>query len=186
SRFLQAGVGYGGSCFPKDVRALRHTSDEYGYHLDILESVTEVNRRQKKVMGRKIAIEFGEDLTGKTLGIWGLSFKPNTDDMRDAPSIVIINELLERGAVVKVYDPEATEYAKTILGDTVEFCSSGYDALDGSDALVLVTEWTEFREPDFTRIKQLLKSPVIFDGRNIWNPKKLIATGFTYYGIGRG
>ncbi len=184
--FIFPGVGYGGSCFPKDVRALRHTSDEYGYHLDILESVTEVNRRQKKVMGRKIAIEFGEDLTGKTLGIWGLSFKPNTDDMRDAPSIVIINELLERGAVVKVYDPEATEYAKTILGDTVEFCSSGYDALDGSDALVLVTEWTEFREPDFTRIKQLLKSPVIFDGRNIWNPKKLIATGFTYYGIGRG
>lgn len=184
--FIFPGVGYGGSCFPKDVRALRHTSDEYGYHLNILESVTEVNRRQKMVMGRKIATEFGEDLTGKTFGIWGLSFKPNTDDMRDAPSVVIINELLERGAVVKVYDPEATEYAKIILGDTVEFCSSSYNALDGSDALVLVTEWTEFREPDFIRIKQLLKSPVIFDGRNIWNPKKLIAAGFTYYGIGRG
>ncbi len=184
--FIFPGVGYGGSCFPKDVRALRHTSDEYGYHLDILESVTEVNRRQKMVMGRKIATEFGEDLTGKTFGIWGLSFKPNTDDMRDAPSIVIINELLERGAVVKVYDPEATEYAKTVLDDTVEFCSSSYDALDGSDALVLITEWTEFREPDFIRIKQLLKSPVIFDGRNIWNHKKLIAAGFTYYGIGRG
>jgi len=184
--FIFPGVGFGGSCFPKDVRALRHTSDEHGYHLNILESVTEVNREQKKVMGRKIAVEFGEDLSGKTFGIWGLSFKPNTDDMRDAPSIVIINELLERGASVKVYDPEATEYAKIVFGDTVEFCSSAYEALDGADALVLITEWTEFREPDFQRIGQLLKTPVIFDGRNIWNPQKLVSSGFTYYGIGRG
>lgn len=184
--FIFPGVGFGGSCFPKDVRALRHTSDEHGYHLDILEAVTDVNRMQKKVMGRKIAREFGEDLTGKTFGIWGLSFKPNTDDMRDAPSLVIINELLERGASVKAYDPEATEYARTILGDSIEFCSSSYDALDGSDALVLITEWTEFREPDFQRISLLLTRPVIFDGRNIWNPGKLISKGFTYYGIGRG
>ena len=184
--FIFPGVGFGGSCFPKDVRALRHTSDEHGYHLDILEAVTEVNRKQKKVIGRKIAEEFGEDLTGKTFGIWGLAFKPNTDDMRDAPSVVIINDLLERGARVKAYDPEATEYARTILGDSVEFCSFSYDALKDADALVLITEWTEFREPDFERIHSLLVKPVIFDGRNIWNPTKLISSGFTYYGIGRG
>ncbi|MCK5132977.1 MAG: UDP-glucose/GDP-mannose dehydrogenase family protein [Candidatus Sabulitectum sp.] len=184
--FIFPGVGFGGSCFPKDVRALRHTSDEHGYHLDILEAVTEVNCKQKKIMGRKIAEEFGEDLTGKTFGIWGLAFKPNTDDMRDAPSVVIINDLLERGARVKAYDPEATEYARTILGDSIEFCSSSYGALEDADALVLITEWTEFREPDFERIHSLLVKPVIFDGRNIWNPTKLISSGFTYYGIGRG
>ena len=184
--FIFPGVGFGGSCFPKDVRALRHTSDEHGYHLDILEAVTKVNGLQKKIMGRKIALEFGEDLSGKTFGIWGLSFKPNTDDMRDAPSIVIINELLERGARVKAYDPEAIEYAKVMLGDTIEYCSSSYEAIDGADALVLVTEWTEFREPDFDRISSLLKNQIIFDGRNTWNPSKLVSRGFTYYGIGRG
>ena len=184
--FIFPGVGFGGSCFPKDVRALRHTSDEHGYHLDILQAVTEVNTKQKKIMGRKIADEFGEDLTGKTFGIWGLSFKPNTDDMRDAPSIVIINELLARGASVKAYDPEATEYARKVFGDSIQYTASSYDALDGSDALVLITEWTEFREPDFDRIGSLLTRPVIFDGRNIWNPGKLIPKGFTYYGIGRG
>ncbi len=184
--FIFPGVGFGGSCFPKDVRALRHTSDQFGYHLDILEAVTKVNGLQKKIMGRKIAEEFGEDLTGKTIGIWGLSFKPNTDDMRDAPSVVIINELLARGAKVKAYDPEATEYAKLVLGDTIEYTANCYDAIDGASALVLVTEWTEFREPDFDRIGSLLKKKVIFDGRNIWNPKKLVSKGFTYYGIGRG
>ncbi len=184
--FIFPGVGFGGSCFPKDVRALRHTSDEHGYHLDILEAVTKVNGMQKKIMGRKIAQEFGEDLSGKTFGIWGLSFKPNTDDMRDAPSIVIINDLLERGARVKAYDPEAIEYARIMLGDTIEYCSSSYEAIDGADALVLVTEWTEFREPDFDRISSLLKNQVIFDGRNTWNPDKLVSKGFTYYGIGRG
>ncbi|MCD6589231.1 MAG: UDP-glucose/GDP-mannose dehydrogenase family protein [Candidatus Fermentibacteraceae bacterium] len=184
--FIFPGVGFGGSCFPKDVKALRHTSDEHGYHLQILEAVTEVNRRQKQVLGGKVTKEFGEDLTGLTFGVWGLSFKPNTDDMRDAPSVVIISELLERGAQVRVYDPEATEYARTILGDTVEYCSSSYDAVDGSDALILVTEWTEFREPDFNRMITLLRKPVIFDGRNIWNPGKLSSIGFTYYGIGRG
>ena len=184
--FIFPGVGFGGSCFPKDVRALRHTSDKHGYHLDILEAVTKVNGLQKKLMGRKIALEFGEDLTGKTFGIWGLSFKPNTDDMRDAPSIVIINELLERGARVKAYDPEAIEYARIMLGDTIEYCSSSYEAIDGADALVLVTEWTEFREPDFDRISSLLKNQIIFDGRNTWNPSKLVSKGFKYYGIGRG
>ncbi len=184
--FIFPGVGFGGSCFPKDVKALRHTSDEHGYHLHILEAVTEVNRRQKQVLGRKVTEEFGEDLSGLTFGVWGLSFKPNTDDMRDAPSVVIINELLKRGAQVRAYDPEATEYARTILGDTVEYCSSSYNAIEGSDALILVTEWTEFREPDFNRMITLLRRPVIFDGRNIWNPGKLKSRGFTYYGIGRG
>lgn len=184
--FIFPGVGFGGSCFPKDVKALRHTSDAYGYHLDILQAVTEVNAQQKKVMGRKIALEFGEDLTGKTFGIWGLSFKPNTDDMREAPSLVIIEELLQRGAKVKAYDPEATEYAKSIIGDSIEFCGSCYDAIDGADALLLITEWTEFREPDFERIGSLLKNKLIFDGRNIWNPVSLRKKGFTYHGIGRG
>jgi len=184
--FIFPGVGFGGSCFPKDVRALRHTSDEHGYHLDILEAVTKVNGLQKKIIGRKIADEFGEDLSGKTFALWGLSFKPNTDDMRDAPALVIIDELLARGAKVKAYDPEATEYAKIVLGDKIEYCSSSYQALEGAIALILVTEWTEFREPDFQKVKELLVKPVIFDGRNIWNPQKLKAYGFTYYGIGRG
>ncbi|PIE51640.1 UDP-glucose 6-dehydrogenase [Candidatus Fermentibacteria bacterium] len=184
--FIFPGVGFGGSCFPKDVKALRHTSDEYGYHLDILQAVTEVNIAQKKVMGRKITREFGEDLKGRTFGIWGLSFKPNTDDMREAPAIVIINELLERGASVKAYDPEATDYARTILGDRIEYSSTCYDAIEGADALVLVTEWTEFREPDFDRIGKLLRTRTIFDGRNIWNPSSLRKKGFVYYGIGRG
>lgn len=184
--FIFPGVGFGGSCFPKDVKALRHTSDQFGYHLDILQAVTEVNAEQKKVMGRKIALEFGEDLTGKMFGVWGLSFKPNTDDMREAPSLVIIRELLQRGAKVKAYDPEATEYARSILGDSIEFCSSCYDAIDGADALLLVTEWTEFREPDFERIGSLLKNRMIFDGRNIWNPSSMRKKGFTYHGIGRG
>jgi UDPglucose 6-dehydrogenase len=184
--FIFPGVGFGGSCFPKDVKALRHTSEGFGYHLEILEAVTVVNTQQKKVIGKKITEEFGEDLSGKTFGIWGLSFKPNTDDMRDSPSIVIINDLLQRGARVKAYDPAATEFARTILGDTVEYSTGSYDALAGCDALVLITEWTEFREPDFDRISSLLKRPVIFDGRNIWNPEKLRKMGFTYYGIGRG
>lgn len=184
--FIFPGVGFGGSCFPKDVKALRHTSESFGYHLEILEAVTDVNRAQKLVMGRKIASVFGEDLSGITLGVWGLSFKPNTDDMREAPSLVIIDDLLKRGASVKAYDPEASEYAKKILGDSIEFCESGYDAVTGADALLLVTEWTEFREPDFERIGENLKRKIIFDGRNIWNPLTLKKMGFVYHGVGRG
>lgn len=184
--FIFPGVGFGGSCFPKDVKALMHTSDSFGYHLDILQAVTQVNSFQKTVMGRKITSQFGEDLTGKTFGVWGLSFKPNTDDMREAPSLVIIKDLIDRGARVKAYDPEATQYARKLLGDVIEYCDSGYDALEGSDALLLITEWTEFREPDFERIGDALKSRIIFDGRNIWNPRMLRKMGFTYYGIGRG
>lgn len=184
--FIFPGVGYGGSCFPKDVKALRFTAMEHGYPLRILDAVTQVNELQKKVLCAKITSEFGSDLTGLTFCVWGLSFKPNTDDMRDAPSLVIMDDLLSRGASVRAYDPEAMEYAERILGDRVEFCSTGYDAVKDADALVLVTEWTEFREPDFDLISSLLRRKVIFDGRNIWNPVKLREQGFIYHCIGRG
>lgn len=184
--FIFPGVGYGGSCFPKDVKALRFTARGSGYPLRILDAVTDVNEDQKKVMGKKIAEEFGNDLRGLTFGIWGLSFKPNTDDMRDAPSIVIIEDLLSMGAGVKAYDPEAMEYARRVIGDRIQYCPSSYAALEGADALVLITEWTEFREPDFEKIHALLGRKTVFDGRNIWNPAKLREMGFNYHCIGRG
>jgi len=184
--FIFPGVGYGGSCFPKDVKALRFTATENGYPLRILDAVTEVNELQKKVLGRKIVREFGKDLSGLVFAVWGLSFKPNTDDMRDAPSLVLIDDLLSMGASVRAYDPEAMDYARRLLGDRITFCATSYDALQGADALVLVTEWTEFREPDFDRIVELLRRKVIFDGRNIWNPSKLKELGFSYHCIGRG
>lgn len=184
--FIFPGVGYGGSCFPKDVKALRYTATEHGYPLKILDAVTEVNELQKKVLGRKIVGEFGNDLSGLVFAVWGLSFKPNTDDMRDAPSLVLIDDLLSLGASVRVYDPEAMDYARRILGDRVTFCTTSYDAIQGADALVLITEWTEFREPDFDRIVELLRRKVIFDGRNIWNSAKLKDLGFSYHCIGRG
>lgn len=184
--FIFPGVGYGGSCFPKDVKALRFTASENGYPLRILDAVTEVNELQKKVLGRKIVREFGDDLSGLVFAVWGLSFKPNTDDMRDAPSLVLIDDLLSMGATVRAYDPEAMGYAERLLGDRVAFCATSYDALRGADALVLVTEWTEFREPDFDRMVELLRRKVIFDGRNIWNPCKLREMGFSYHCIGRG
>ncbi len=184
--FIFPGVGYGGSCFPKDVKALRHTAMEHGYPLKILDAVTEVNELQKKVLGAKIVREFGTDLSRLTFALWGLSFKPNTDDMRDAPSLVIIEDLLAMGARVQAYDPEAMDYARRILGDRIRYFSTGYSALEGADALVLVTEWTEFREPDFDRMSGLMRRKVVFDGRNIWNPGKLRDMGFTYHCIGRG
>ncbi len=184
--FIFPGVGYGGSCFPKDVRALRHTAMEHGYPLRVLDAVTEVNELQKKVLGVKIAREFGRDLSGLVFAVWGLSFKPNTDDMREAPSLVIIEDLLTMGARVQAYDPEAMDCARKIIGDGIRYCSTGYGALEGADALVLVTEWKEFREPDFERIRGLMRGKTIFDGRNIWNPEKLRSMGFTYHCIGRG
>ena len=177
--FIFPGVGFGGSCFPKDVKALRHTSDSYGYHLKVLQAVTEVNTAQKKLMGKKITGVFGEDLSGMTFCVWGLSFKPNTDDMREAPSLVIIKDLLDRGASVKAYDPEAAHYARKLIGDSITYCESCY-------ALLLITEWTEFREPDFERMGEALKRKIIFDGRNIWNPRLLRKMGFIYHGVGRG
>lgn len=184
-QFLFPGVGFGGSCFPKDVRALIHLAEENSFDLMIPKAAYSVNERQKRHILDKIFKHFGENLSGKTFGIWGLSFKPNTDDMREAPSIVVINGLIEAGAKIRAYDPKAMEEAKKIFGDKIYYASSDYEALDGADALILITEWQEFRNPDFDKIKSLLKSPVIFDGRNQYSPKKMKQLGFKYYGIGR-
>jgi len=182
--FLFPGVGYGGSCFPKDVRAISHLARSAGEELKIIDVVDQVNERQKELMVEKVVARFGEDLTGLTFGVWGLAFKPRTDDMREAPSIVIINELLRRGAKVRAHDPEAREAALPCFGDTIEIVGQPYEACDGADALLLVTEWNEFRRPDFDRVKGLLRNPVVFDGRNIWPGAHLMANGFEYFAIG--
>lgn len=184
-KFLYSGIGYGGSCFPKDVKALIKTGKELGYELRILEAVEEVNELQKERMFEKIMRHFNGNIQGRRFAIWGLSFKPNTDDMREAPSLVIIDKLLKHGAQVIAYDPVAMNEAKKhYLGDTIEYAKDEYDALADADALILVTEWTVFRAPSFKVIKKLLKEPVIFDGRNIYDRRELRAMGFTYYGVG--
>ncbi len=185
SSFLFPGAGFGGSCFPKDIRALQKTAIENGVELRVLKAVTDVNRDQKKLLVGKVTSYFGNDLRGLTIGVWGISFKPNTDDIREAPALTIIKGLLERGAAIAAYDPQAMKNASEVLGDSVRFASSVYDAVTGADALVLVTEWTEFREPDFPRMAEIMRQPVIFDGRNVFNPGKLRKLGFTYFGIGR-
>jgi len=195
--FLFPGVGYGGSCFPKDVQAIIRTGSEYGYDLKILKAVEAVNYRQKEVMVDRILRHFGrggvtpplpsagKPLDGKIIGVWGLSFKPRTDDMREAPSITIINRLLEVGARVKVHDPEAMDEAKKVFGDRIEYMKDNYEVVKDADALAVITEWNEFRRPNFDKMKALMKTPVIFDGRNIYEPKEMKEHGFTYYGIGR-
>lgn len=186
-RFLFPGVGYGGSCFPKDVSALFKTSSQYNYEFRILDSVMKVNQRQKEVMVDKIVEHYQtNDLSGKTFAIWGLAFKPNTDDIREAPSLVIIKKLQEMGANIKAYDPEAMESVKKYGNVDIEYASSQYDVLGGADALLVVTEWNEFRTPDFSRIKASLKSPLIFDGRNVYDLETIRENGFTYYSVGRG
>ena len=182
--FLFPGIGYGGSCFPKDVKAMLKSAADEGYDFQILHAVEAVNVAQKSVLFDKIQTQLG-DLTGKTIAMWGLAFKPKTDDMREAPAITIIEKLLAAGASVRAYDPEATETAKRVFGDRITYCQHSYDALDGADALAVVTEWNEFREPDFKKIKQLLKSPVVFDGRNIYSPEQMRGLGFQYLSIGR-
>jgi UDPglucose 6-dehydrogenase len=182
--FLFPGVGYGGSCFPKDVKALLKSSKEQGYDFRILDAVEAVNTRQKLRLVAKMEHHFG-DLQGRTIALWGLAFKPRTDDMREAPAIAIAERLLELGAVVRGYDPEASAVARRIFGDRVSLFEKGYDALHGADALAVVTEWSEFREPDFGRMRHLMRSPVVFDGRNIYSPAQMQALGFTYYSIGR-
>jgi UDPglucose 6-dehydrogenase len=182
--FLFPGVGYGGSCFPKDVKALLHSSREQGYEFKILDAVEAVNDAQKLRLVCKMQAHFG-DLHGRTIALWGLAFKPRTDDMREAPAITIVNRLLELGAAVRAYDPEAADTARRLFGDRIALCEKSYDALQGADALAVVTEWNEFREPDFKRIKRLLKAPVIFDGRNIYSPGHMRALGFSYFSIGR-
>lgn len=184
-QFLFPGVGFGGSCFPKDVRALINLAQQNNFDLMIPKAAYNVNERQKRHIVSKIFSHFGENLSGKTFGIWGLSFKPNTDDIREAASITIITELLKAGAKIKAFDPKAMDEAKKIFGNDIYYAKSDYDALEDADAMILVTEWQEFRTPDFQKIKSLLKSPIIFDGRNQYNPKKMKELGFIYYGIGR-
>ncbi len=183
--FLFPGVGYGGSCFPKDVKALATTAEEFGYRMKILEAVDELNTRQKSVLVPKIRKHFDGKLKGKTIAIWGLAFKPRTDDMREAPSIAIINELLSEGVDLQVHDPVAIKEARKVLGRKVKYCEKPYDALENADALVLVTEWAEFRNPDFERMKRQMRGAAIFDGRNIYTPKTMKDMGFKYYGIGQ-
>lgn len=184
-RFLFPGVGYGGSCFPKDVQALAMTADEHDYHFQIVKSVMEVNDRQKHVLGSKVSAYYNQDLTGKTFAIWGLAFKPETDDIREAPSLYLIETLLAAGAEVQAFDPEAMANVKAIFGDKVRFSEGQYEALENADALIIVTEWSEFRNPDFARIKSLLREPVVFDGRNVFTLEKMQEQGFHYESIGR-
>lgn len=185
NKFIYPGTGYGGSCFPKDVQALVRTADEKGYSLDILKAVEAVNYRQKAVLFSKIFNHFKGDLKGKKIAVWGLAFKPKTDDMREAPSRVIIEKLLEAGASVVAYDPVAMHEAQRILGDRISYSKDEYGACVDADALVLVTEWSEFRAPDFRVLQKLLKNKLIFDGRNIYDPSELAELGFSYYAIGR-
>jgi UDPglucose 6-dehydrogenase len=184
-KFIYAGAGYGGSCFPKDIKALIRTSSENNYSLEILKSVETVNERQKKVLPAKILQHFNNDLKNKSLTIWGLSFKPKTDDMREAPSLVVIDELLKAGAAIKAYDPEAMEEAKKILGDKISYSDDMYEALIDSDALIIVTEWPEFRVPNYKVIEKLMNQKLIFDGRNIYDLQEMEEFGYTYYSIGR-
>ena len=184
-QFLFPGVGYGGSCFPKDVKALIKTAEIAGYELKIAKTVDEVNFAQRERFFQKIYDYFNGDLKGHKIAMWGLAFKPGTDDMREAPSVTIINRLLEHGVEVNVHDPKANEVAKSIFADRISYFDDAYAALEGAEALILVTEWPEFRSPDFQRMKKLMKKSVIFDGRNLYNPAKLREMGFTYYGIGR-
>jgi UDPglucose 6-dehydrogenase len=183
--FLFPGIGYGGSCFPKDVKAMIHTAEEYGLDSAMLRAVDAVNDRQKHVLVHKAKGIFGESLRGRTFAIWGLSFKPRTDDMREAPSLTVVEGLLKAGAEVQVHDPEALAEARRNFGERVTYHAINYDALAGADALLILTEWNEFRRPDFARMKKLLKQPVIIDGRNVYDPEDMQELGFIYHSIGR-
>lgn len=184
NKFIYPGIGYGGSCFPKDVKALIKTANENGYQMQVLKAVESVNEKQKSILFDKVLNRFRGDLVGKIFAIWGLSFKPNTDDMREAPSLIIINKILEAGGKVKVFDPVAIAETKKILKDKIEYCISEYDALEKADALLVVTEWADFKSPNFEKIKKQLNNPIIFDGRNIYDVAELKNFGFEYYGIG--
>ncbi|HEX2190389.1 MAG TPA: UDP-glucose/GDP-mannose dehydrogenase family protein [Longimicrobiaceae bacterium] len=190
SSFLFAGIGYGGSCFPKDVKALIHTLRGVGVDPVILDGVEQVNAAQKILLLERVAARYGEDLAGLTFAVWGLSFKPETDDMREAPSLTVVRGLVERGARVRAHDPEARHEAERHFADllasgVLTLCEHNYDCLDGSDALMVLTEWAPYRRPDFERIRGLLREPVVFDGRNLWEPEKMRDKGFHYVSIGR-
>ncbi len=184
-RFLFPGIGYGGSCFPKDVQALAKTASDFSYDFKILKSVMKVNGIQKGVLTKKIKKYYKNELEGKTIAVWGLAFKPNTDDIREAPALVIIDELLQLGVKVRVFDPEAMENVKTIYGDRITYCKTMYDTLEGADSLAIMTEWGEFRAPDFERMGTLLREKVIFDGRNLYDLDTVKEHGFNYQSIGR-
>ena len=185
SQYLFPGIGYGGSCFPKDVQALIHTSRQNSLDCSLLTAAESVNAEQKRLLPNRVIQHFGEDLSGRTFAIWGLAFKPRTDDMREAPSLVVIEELLAHGARLQVHDPEALENARQLLGTRVSFHKTNYEALKGADALLVCTEWNEFRHPNFQRIKAELKEPVIFDGRNLYDPELMKALEIKYYSVGR-
>ena len=183
-KFIYPGVGYGGSCFPKDVKALIKTAKENKYTMRILNAVEEVNDAQKEVLFNKVRTHYNNDLKGKTFALWGLSFKPKTDDMREAPSLVIIEKLLKAGASVVAYDPVAMHEAQRILGDTISYCTDMYDTLNKADALLVVTEWPEFRVPDFDEVNKRLNKKILFDGRNIFDAGDMKKLGYDYYCIG--
>ncbi|MCI0522733.1 MAG: UDP-glucose/GDP-mannose dehydrogenase family protein [Bacteroidales bacterium] len=185
NKFLYPGVGYGGSCFPKDIKALIRTAEEKGYSMKVIKAVDLANEQQKLRLLAKITEHFGQDLSGLVFAVWGLTFKPQTDDTRESPSMVIINRLLEAGARVRVYDPAGMSEAKAKLGDRITYATDPYNAAEGADALLLVTEWAEFRLPDWDEVSGKLKQKVVFDGRNVFDPAELKRMGFVYYGIGR-
>lgn len=184
-RFLFPGIGYGGSCFPKDVQALSKSANEVDYDFKILTAVMDVNERQKTIVLPRIKQYFKNDLKGKKIALWGLAFKPDTDDIREAPALYIIDELLKEGAIITAYDPEAMSNVKRLLGDKIKFADEEYEALNNADALVIATEWSLFRTPDFTKVANLLNDKVIFDGRNLYNKESMKELGFNYYSIGR-
>jgi UDPglucose 6-dehydrogenase len=186
AKFLFPGPGYGGSCFPKDLRALLRTANEAQMELWITGAAERVNERQKQVLGAKVKAHFGKSLAGKRIAVWGLAFKPETDDVRESPALVLIDELLAAGASVSAYDPQAISTTRKQLGDRIEYGTGMYETAEKADALVLVTEWKAFRRPDFKRLRKIMKTPVLFDGRNVWSPEELAQIGFTYQGIGRG
>lgn len=185
TQFLFPGLGYGGSCFPKDVKALLKTAKDYGCGHRLIEAADEVNKEQRVIFIQKILSRFGLDLKGKTFAVWGLAFKPKTNDMRMAPAITIVNALLEFGATVKAYDPKAFDYARNLWGDKIYYAKNSYDAIENVDAMLLLTEWNEFRRPDFDRMKTLMKQPVIFDGRNQYEAERMLQRGFEYYCVGK-
>lgn len=185
SRFLYAGIGYGGSCFPKDVKAIIHAANEVGAPLEIIQATKTVNDHQVRRFVRRVIERFDGGVTGKTIAVWGLAFKPNTDDVREAPSFVIIHELIAAGASVVAFDPEAEETSRAVLGESITYAASAYEALRGAEALVIATEWNEFKEPDFDKVASMLNNKIIFDGRNIYEPDAMERLGFEYHSVGR-
>ena len=186
NKFLYAGAGFGGSCFPKDLRAVLNTAKQAGTRLRVLAAVEAVNQQQKHHLAERLLKHFGGDLHGRKIAVWGLAFKPGTDDVREAPALVLIEDLLAAGARVAATDPVAIPAARKILGERADYQASNYQCAEGADALALVTEWHDYRRPNFARLRSIMRTPVVIDGRNVWDPAALRAAGFTYYGIGRG